>query len=140
MEKEICMDEHNHDHEHKYNQVDSQKEMMAESILDDEGITDGLTDEDAAVILNWSFSKIESYSGGNQEKFMDKIDKIAKFVNKAAQAYIERGNARKAEKYLSKIWKKDKVARSLRLLSEADTVRAGLVELLDVADENMEEE
>jgi len=32
---------------------------LIESILDDEGLTDGLTDDDAQVIINWCIKEIE---------------------------------------------------------------------------------
>jgi 4-oxalocrotonate tautomerase len=118
------------------------KQHLIESILGDEGLTDGLTDDDANVIINWCLTEIETmFETLSAESEMgqqtDKIRQKARLVGKIAND-IQDGEAEtKMIKRLQRLTTNPDTLKQLLALTQSDKPKAETIrQLLNIPNDS----
>jgi hypothetical protein len=108
---------------------------LIESVLDDEGLTDGLTDNDAQVIINWCINEIEKLfktqsKEGEIIQQTDRIKQKAHLVCKIANDIQDDESQTKIRKDLEKIINNQDDLNQILALTESDKPFKEKIQLL----------
>jgi len=111
--------------------METKIDLLIESILEDESLTDGLTDDDAEKLINWCIKSLEKFQTTEEiEKNFSIIRKKGQIIAKAVSCIQDDKNFEKAKSYLSKIFDENQLNTMFSMLNLEDANESILQNIL----------